>query len=110
MTARNNYQRESVEGGYLVVYVNEEKFTPEVRSHQSWDDGDYYTLVETHPETIRLAECFKVYPVIYDMVSVRVQEEEKHGFFGRKNKVKTYTFKCNRLEEEFQSDLVYLEK
>jgi len=106
----NNYQRESVEGSYLVVYINGEKFTPEVRDYQSWDDGDTYSLVETHPEAIRLAEYFGAEIIPFATLSIRVIKEERRGFFGGKRIETVYEFTCCRFRKEFQSDLVYLEK
>ena len=110
MSEFNNFQKESVDGGYLVVYVNGEKFTPEVRKHQTWDEGDWYSLVDTHSETIRLVEHFGLEAEKHFSIIISVEKEERRGFFGGKRIETIYTFRAGGFQEEFQSDLVYLEK
>jgi len=101
---------------YLVVYVNGEKFTPEIEYYDLLSEdqnypGDYYTLKGDHVETTRLAEFLNVKcpDPRYTFARVSIEKVEKGGFFGKKI-VDIHYFEFGRNKVEFSSDLVYLEE
>jgi|SRR4028119_1340167 hypothetical protein len=96
---------------YLVVYVGDEKFTPNVKSCISYGEGETYRLNNCHMETLRLARHFGITSVTQkSFTRIWIGREEKVGFFGGKKIVESYKFGCDSFFEDFESDLVYLEE
>ncbi len=93
---------------YLVVYVGNEKFTPEVESCINYGEGETYILNNCHMETLRLARHFNI-TAVTEKSFTRIWVE-RVGFFGGKKLVESYKFGCDSFFEEFHSDLVYLEE